>query len=261
MRVSVLASGSRGNAALFDDGRTRVLVDAGVPLATLRQRLARTRSPAPDAVVITHAHGDHHRYAVEVAAHYRVPLWVSESTRRVQSLQGAQSLRVFGAREPFRVGTVTVSPLPLPHDAAQVSLRLGGHDGRAAAIATDLGEVPAGLDAHLRGCATVLVESNHDIEMLWKGPYSNGLKRRVASPRGHLSNVQSAELLARLDRRVETVVLMHLSETNNRADLALETAAEALADHSARLIAASQDVAVVVESATPKQLELFESTR
>jgi phosphoribosyl 1,2-cyclic phosphodiesterase len=257
MRVTVLASGSRGNAALFDDGRTRVLVDAGIPLSALRQRLAKTRSHAPDALVITHAHGDHHRYAGEVALHYKIPVWVSESTRRMLPLDGAPSVRVYGAREPFRAGTIEVTPLPLPHDAAQVSLKLAGHDGRAAAIATDLGEVPPGLEAHLRGCATVLLEANHDVEMLWKGPYSNSLKRRVASARGHLSNGQCAELLRRLDRRVETVALMHLSETNNRADLALALAAEALADHTARLVAASQDVPCVVETAAPRQLSLF----
>lgn len=257
MRVTVLASGSRGNAALFDDGRTRVLVDAGIPLAALRQRLAKTRSPAPDALVITHAHGDHHRFAGEVALHFKIPVWTSESTRRVLPLHGAPSVRVFGASEAFRIGTLTVSPLPLPHDAPQVSLRVAGHDGRAAAIATDLGEVPPGLEQHLKGCVTVLIESNHDVEMLWRGPYSNSLKRRVASPRGHLSNRQCGELLARLDRRVETVVLAHLSETNNRPDIALSLAAEALADHTARLLAASQDAPAVIEATPARQLELF----
>lgn len=257
MRVFVFASGSRGNAALFDDGRTRVLVDAGIPLSTLRQRIATTRAPSPDALIVTHAHGDHHRFAGDVSLHFGIPVWVSEATRRALPLHGAAAVRVFGARVPFRVGTVDVTPLPLPHDAAQVSLRLAGHDGRAAAIATDLGEVPPGLDAHLRGCATVLLESNHDVEMLWRGPYSNALKRRLASSRGHLSNPQCAALLARLDRSVETVVLMHLSETNNRPDLALATAAEALADHAARLLAASQDVPTVVEAAMPRQLQLF----
>ncbi len=257
MRVTVLASGSRGNAALFDDGRTRVLVDAGIPLATLKQRLSKTRSPPPDALVITHAHGDHHRFAGETALHFKIPVWVSESTRKTLPLHGAPAVRVFGASEAFRIGTAVVTPLALPHDAPQVSLRLTGHDGRAAAIATDLGEVPAGLEQHLRGCVTVLVESNHDVEMLWRGPYSNSLKRRVASSRGHLSNRQCGELLARLDRRVETVVLAHLSETNNRPDLALSLAAEALADHTARLLAASQDAPAVIDPAPPRQLALF----
>lgn len=257
MRVTVLASGSRGNAALFDDGKTCVLVDAGISLATLRQRIAASGARKPDALVVTHAHGDHHRYAGEAALHFRAPVWVSESSRRVLPLHGAPVVNVFGAREPFRVGTLEVAPLPLPHDAAQVSLRITGSDGRAAAIATDLGEVPPSLEAHLRGCATVLLESNHDLERLWRGPYSYSLKRRVASSQGHLSNEQTATLLRRLDRRVETVVLMHLSETNNLASIALERAAEALADHSARLLAASQDNPCTVDSTPARQLSLF----
>jgi phosphoribosyl 1,2-cyclic phosphodiesterase len=257
MRVTVLASGSRGNAALFDDGATCLLVDAGIPLAALRQRIARSGARGPDAVIVTHAHGDHHRYAGEAALHFRAPVWVSESSRRMLPLHGAPSVRVFGAREPFRVGTLDVAPLPLPHDAAQVSLRVTGSDGRAAAIATDLGEVPPALEAHLRGCSTVLIESNHDLERLWRGPYSYALKRRVASSQGHLSNEQTAALLRRLDRSVETVVLMHLSEINNLASLALERAAEALADHSARLLAASQDDPCSVASTPPRQLSLF----
>ncbi len=257
MRVTVLASGSRGNAALFDDGKTCLLVDAGIPLATLQQRVARSGARRPDAVIVTHAHGDHHRYAGEIALHHRVPVWVSEASRRMLALDGAPSVHVFGAREPFRVGTLEVAPLPLPHDAAQVSLRVTGGDGRAAAIATDLGEVPPALEAHLRGCATVLVESNHDLDLLWRGPYSYALKRRVASSKGHLSNEQAAGLLCRLDRRVETVVLMHLSETNNLPSMALERAAEALADHPARLLAASQDHPCAVESTPARQLSLF----
>ncbi len=257
MQVTVLASGSRGNAALFDDGKTCVLVDAGIPLAALKQRIARAGARRPDALVVTHAHSDHHRHAGEVALHFKAPVWVSESTRRTVALHGAPTVHVFGAREPFRIGTMELAPLPLPHDAAQVSLRFTGRDGRSAAIATDLGEVPPGLEAHLRGCATVLLESNHDVEMLWRGPYSYSLKRRIASSRGHLSNEQTAALLERLDRRVETVVLMHLSETNNLPGAAIERAAEALADHPARLVAATQDIPCTVDAAPVRQLSLF----
>lgn len=261
MRIAVLSSGSGGNAALVESGESRVLVDAGVPLARLRERMAKARVPPPTAVIVTHAHGDHHRYAGEIALHYKVPVWVSEATRSMVRLDGAPSVRVFGAREPFAMGSFEVTPLPLPHDAAQVSLKFRARDGATAAIATDLGEVPPDLPAHLAGCGVVLLESNHDLEMLWRGPYSNSLKRRVASPRGHLSNAQTSELLRALDRAVQTVVLMHLSETNNLPALALERAAEALADHPARLLAASQGGVLVVGQAPARQLDLFPAER
>ncbi len=257
MRISVLASGSGGNAALFQTRTSRVLVDAGIPPSTLVRRMAAAGvTDAPTAVVITHAHGDHHRYVAEIALQWDIPVYVSEATRRMISLGGVRTVRTYGARQPFTVGDVTVHPLPLPHDAAQVSLKLSAY-GRSAAIATDLGEVPPALPDHLAGCDVVLLESNHDLDMLWKGPYSAGLKRRIASSRGHLSNVQTHGLLRCLRPETRTVILMHLSETNNRPDLALESAADALADHSARLLCAGQDTVTTVEAEGGPQLELF----
>lgn len=258
MRVTVLASGSGGNALLVDSGGARVLVDAGIPAATLAKRMARAGCRAgPQAILVTHAHGDHHRFAVDAALRFHAPVWVSDATRPMLALSGAPSVRVFGTREPFRIGDLTVRPLPVPHDAAQVALRFEADGGGSVALATDLGEVSDALVRHLRGADAVLLESNHDPDMLWKGPYSNSLKRRIASARGHLSNEASASALARLDARTRTVVLMHLSETNNTPALALDRAAEALADLPAELVAASQDEPLVVDLAPPRQLTLF----
>jgi phosphoribosyl 1,2-cyclic phosphodiesterase len=135
-----------------------------------------------------------------------------------------RSLRTYSPREPFPVGDFLVTPLPIPHDTPQVSLRLsaGGH---TAALATDLGEVPPELPKHLQGAEVLLMEANHDLDLLWSGPYLRALKRRVASPRGHLSNAQTCALLRRLSPATGTVVLMHLSETNNRPALARDLAA------------------------------------
>lgn len=257
MRVTILASGSRGNAALFEHGATRVLVDAGLSPTELSRRMSTAGATrAPTAVVVTHAHGDHLRHAEAVSRRFRVPVYVSESTKRVAPLAGAVSVKVYGAREPFPVGELVVHPLPLPHDAAQVSLKLVSPTGHAAAIATDLGEVPPSLLAHLARCEVVLLESNHDPDMLRTGPYPEFLKRRIASSRGHLSNLQTHALLRRLPREVNAVVLMHLSETNNRPDVALAVAADALADHPARLLVAHQDRVTSVETLGPAQLAL-----
>jgi phosphoribosyl 1,2-cyclic phosphodiesterase len=258
MRVTILASGSGGNALLVESSGARVLVDAGLPAPTLARRMARVGHRAgPQAVLVTHAHGDHHRYAVDAALRFRAPVWVSDATRPMLALSGAPSVRVFGTREPFRIGDLTVRPLPVPHDAAQVALRFEDDAGQSVALATDLGEVSDALVAHLRGADLVLLESNHDLDMLWRGPYSNALKRRIASPRGHLSNEATASALGRLDARTRTVVLMHLSATNNTPRAALDRAAEALADLPAKLLAASQEEPLAIDLAPPAQLPLF----
>lgn len=259
MRVTILASGSRGNSALFDFGAQRILVDAGIPLKTFRERLSATGARPPTAVVITHAHSDHHAHAEPIAAHYNIPVYVSEASRRMLRLRSVAVVKVFGPKTPFMIGDVNVSPLSLPHDAAQVCIKLSAH-GHCAAIATDLGEVPPSLPGHLAGVDTLLIESNHDHELLWKGPYPFHLKKRIASARGHLSNDQTHGLLRTLSPATRTVVLMHLSEANNLPALARETAADALADHPARLLVASQDTPVVIETdpLPPRgQLSLF----
>jgi phosphoribosyl 1,2-cyclic phosphodiesterase len=168
-------------------------------------------------------------------------------------------VRTYSPREPFAVGSLTVAPLPIPHDAAQVALVVS--DGAtSAAIVTDLGEVPPALPEHLAGCDLLLVEANHDADMLARGPYPDFLKRRIASARGHLSNAQSAALLASLPPRARTVALMHLSATNNREDLALGVVRAALAGRGVRVVAASQRDTLVLESKPAplsEQLPLF----
>lgn len=244
----------------IEAGETRLLVDAGLPLATLQRQFGRAKlAVKPNAIIITHAHGDHCRHAAELSEHFQAPLFVSEATRRSVRLGGRRTPRVFGPRAPFSVGEFTVTAMSVPHDAPQVSLRFD-HEGRGAAIATDLGEVPPGLLEHFAGCDTVLIESNHDSDMLWAGPYPYHLKRRVSGGHGHLSNAQTHGLLRALDRGVRTVVLMHLSQTNNTPELARASAAEALSDHTATLLVASQFGVTAVDPAPltpPRQLDLF----
>lgn len=258
MRVSILASGSGGNSLLVESASTAVLVDAGIPAPTIARRLAQIAPRVtPQAVLVTHAHGDHHRYAVDAALRFRAPVWVSDATRPMLALSGAPAVRVFGTREPFRLGDLTVAPLPVPHDAAQVALRFTADGGPAVALATDLGEVSDALVAHLRGAEVVLLESNHDLDMLWRGPYSPSLKRRIASRRGHLSNDAAASALARLDARTRTVVLMHLSETNNAPAIARERAAEALAHLPTEIVTATQHQPLTIDLEPPRQLPLW----
>lgn len=247
MRVTVLASGSGGNAALVAAGGTRLLVDAGIGPDAVEERMRRVlgaKQPV-DAVVLTHPHGDHIERAEPCARRFGAPVYLTEACARRVRLGRSISRRVFGAATRFRVGAIEVSPMPIPHDAPQVAL-VFGHDapqtGRVskAGLVTDLGQVPPGLAAHLDGCQLVLCESNHDEAMLEAGPYPPFLKRRVAGPLGHLSNEACAGLLRGLGNATREVVLMHISARNNRPDLALTVAAQALRK-GVRLRAADQD--------------------
>jgi phosphoribosyl 1,2-cyclic phosphodiesterase len=251
VKVVVVASGSEGNAALFEANGTRILVDAGVGPKVLADALTEAGAGGmPHAIVITHEHGDHFGQCLRLSRKLRVPIWASEATARTPLLHGRENVRVFGMREPFAIGALTLAPLPLPHDAAQVALVIEG-GGKKAAIVTDLGEVPAALPAHLAGCDVALIESNHDADMLARGPYPPFLKRRVASARGHLSNEQAHGLLRALSRQTQTVALMHLSRTNNRPDLALEVARDALAGRAVRLVAAPPRGCLVLDACAP----------
>lgn len=270
MQVTVLRSGSSGNATLFSSRRTRVLVDAGIPPTALARELAAAdlvEACPLTAIIVTHAHRDHVGHASRIAQKRGIPVYLSEATARHVRMETGVETRIFHPREPFVIGDLSVAPLPLPHDAAQVALRFDD-GGRRVAIATDLGQVPGALLGHLAGCDAVLLESNHDEDLLRLGPYPEFLKRRISSARGHLSNAQTGELLRVLPETVRTVVLLHLSETNNRPDLAVASAEDALRGKDVALHVARQNGALAVPQraahvATPRvprgplQLSLF----
>lgn len=262
MKVFVLASGSSGNAAVFASSGTQILVDAGISPDALMDRLSRAgHVPLLDAIVITHSHDDHLGQYKRIADKFNLPVYMSEATARYAQPNGQVNLRYFHPQKAFSIGALTVSPLPLPHDAPQVSLTI--FDGRhRASIATDLGEVPPSLSEHLGQSEIVLIESNHDVEMLDRGPYPRHLKRRILSARGHLSNEQARGLIKTFGDPVKTVVLMHLSKANNRADLALDTARDALSGKKVHLhLAPAQGLleldtcAPPAESAWPREKE------
>jgi phosphoribosyl 1,2-cyclic phosphodiesterase len=242
VRVTILASGSGGNATLVQAGGTRILVDAGVGPEVVRSRMQAVlgRPVAVDAIVTTHAHGDHVGKLLPCAKSFGARVYLTAATqRRLGPLAGVTTV-TYSPSTPFDVGAIRVEPMPVPHDAPQVAL-VFAHRCARAALVTDLGHVPARLADHLQGCQLVMIESNHDLAMLEAGPYPTFLKRRVASRQGHLSNEQAAELIARLGPDADEVVLMHLSRKNNLPRLALARARAALAGRGVRLRVADQD--------------------
>jgi phosphoribosyl 1,2-cyclic phosphodiesterase len=246
LRFTSLGSGSNGNATLVEaqprDGArtTRLLVDCGLPPRQLAQRLASRGLLLADidAVFITHEHSDHVGSVLAVQRRHRVPVWASAGTwsRATARLDEAPGCQLARDGEAIVVGSMTVLPFAVPHDAAE-PLQLTCSDGqRRIGILTDIGEPTDAVASALQGCDALLLETNHDPALLAAGGYPAWLKRRIGGHRGHLSNAQSAALLdACRHDGLRHVVAAHLSQQNNRPELALAALRAAIGAGGTRL--------------------------
>jgi phosphoribosyl 1,2-cyclic phosphodiesterase len=250
MRVTVLGSGSVGNATLVDADGVSILIDAGFSGRDLENRL-RSVGVAPDrlsAVVITHDHGDHTRGMGVIARRFGVPIYLTRRTAHAcrDLLNGEEEVREYASSRPFRIGPFEVRPFVTVHDAADpVAITLRHVEtGSSMGIATDLGRPTAAVRASLAGCHMLVLEANHDDALLWAGPYPWSVKQRIASSHGHLSNRASAQLARELHHPgLVAIALAHLSEHCNDAGLALDVVARALdrLSYRGRLQVAEQD--------------------
>lgn len=228
MRFAVLGSGSKGNALVVQGGGTTVLVDAGYAPRELKRRLQALDLQLTDvrALLITHGHSDHIKGARALAGALGIPTWATEATKRFCARYGALHHHApIPAEGVFEVAGLRVQAVPTSHDApGSVCFVLDDGDERLG-VCTDLGEPAEPLAQALGSCHALLLELNHDPEMLRTGPYPAHLKRRIASTRGHLSNAQGAALLERLRHpELSRVLLGHLSEVNNTPALAMAAA-------------------------------------
>jgi phosphoribosyl 1,2-cyclic phosphodiesterase len=323
VRMTVLASGSRGNSTIVASATTRILVDAGLSCRELMKRMRAAGEPpeALSAILITHEHQDHVQGMAVTARKLGIPVYLTEPTHRAwvrwmtpqkrityaewlaqrkasvqRPADGAQQARTqsselraqrndghspaasvrcsadvaaepdpeeraaaeeaiaeaekepqkdptalpaveyFRAGSGFRIGDIAVTPFTIPHDAADPVGFVFEADGVRMAIATDLGYMPSNVSVQLRGCDVLMLESNHDVDMLRDGPYPWSVKQRVMSRVGHLSNDAAAEFLAKgYDGGAAYVVLAHLSENNNLPELARISAERALRDRMSLL--------------------------
>jgi phosphoribosyl 1,2-cyclic phosphodiesterase len=300
VRMTVLASGSKGNSTVVSSSRTRILVDAGLSCRELfkRMQLAGEDPRTLDAILITHEHQDHVQGLAVTARKLGIPVYFTEPTHRAwmrwmtprkrmtyadwlaQRKQQAESqaapvnpriddreifeeeqeslaasnaeprpevkpgpkreadpcalpgVEYFCAGQGFSVGDIEVTPFTIPHDAADPVGFVFETEGVRMGLATDLGYMPANAAMRLRRCDVLMLESNHDLEMLRDGPYPWSVKQRVMSRVGHLSNRAAAEFLeGSYDGQAAYVVLAHLSESNNLPELAKISAERALCEH------------------------------
>lgn len=229
-----MASSSAGNCTFVATARTRLLIDAGLSRREIAKRLASIGEDIADldAILVTHEHCDHVTGLAAVARKSARPLPVYLTNGTAESIDWDEKrppLEIFGAGRSFTIGDFDVSSFTIPHDAMDpVGYSIAGCGVRVA-IATDLGYITDSLRVHLRGADVVILESNHDLEMLRVGPYPWSVKQRVMSRRGHLSNEVAADFIARdLDTSVSTLVLGHISEHNNHPELVRGLGAKAL---------------------------------
>lgn len=226
MRFASLGSGSRGNATLVEAGQTRLLVDCGYPLRELERRLDALGlcAEALTAILVTHEHADHVRGVGPLARRHGIPVWSSAGTARAAALGELPAVRVFSSHAgAFVIGEVEIAPYAVPHDAREPCQFVFAAQGRRLGVLTDAGRVTPHIVASLRGVDALLLECNHDTEMLAHGPYPPPLRARVGGPLGHLSNTQAARLLEHLDHgRLSHLVAGHLSEKNNHPELAAQ---------------------------------------
>jgi len=233
VRICLLASGSRGNAVYIENGSARLLVDAGLSAREISARLAGigVEPDTLDAILVTHEHRDHCQGLGPMSRRYTLPTYLHPATLEALGDVGKlPEVREFETGSPFQLRDVEIEAFPLTHDAAHtVGFTITGSEGKIG-FATDVGMVTRLLRQRLGSCRVLVLESNHDEQMLMTGPYPWPLKQRVRGSHGHLSNPEAAELLGDLLwEGLEGVFLAHLSETNNQPQLALKHARDTFA--------------------------------
>jgi phosphoribosyl 1,2-cyclic phosphodiesterase len=246
MRFASLGSGSRGNALVVEARGTRLLLDCGFGLAETASRLARIGlEPGDlDAIVVTHEHDDHIGGVARLARRHSIPVWLTHGTLSgFQALfEDVREVRVVLNYEAFAVGGIEALPFPVPHDAREPAQFVFTDGTRRLGVLTDTGCSTPHIETMLSGCDALVLECNHDPEMLQSGSYPKRLRDRIAGRYGHLDNQAAADLLVRLDNtRLKHLVAAHLSQENNRPELARAALAQAIGCAPDWIAVADQD--------------------
>jgi len=235
MRFSSLGSGSAGNSLVVEVNKTKVMLDCGFSIKEALLRLSRLQLKPSDltAIVITHEHDDHAGGALKLAAKYEIPVWLTYGTlkmvERFMPRQHDIALHVVGTHQMFAINDIQVQPYPVPHDAREPIQCVFSDGNYQLGVLTDVGRSTPHIEQCLSGCNALVLECNHDATMLQAGPYSRSLKQRVGGDLGHLDNMDSAGLLAKLDNsQLQHLVAAHLSAKNNTPQLARAALAEVL---------------------------------
>ena len=249
LRFRSLGSGSTGNATVVESGGLfpfRILVDCGLGIKQLQSRLLRAGLQPEDvnAIFITHEHSDHVGCARAVALRYKIPVWMSKGTyAAIGSPDFDGLLRIARDGQTIDLGGLEITPFTVPHDARE-PLQMTCTDGGAKlGVLTDLGHATADVMRKLAGCHALILEFNHDTELLERSSYPFFLKQRVGGLYGHLSNLAAAEIARQLSHDgLKHIVAAHLSVQNNRPLLVRDLIAEALSRQAEEIVVAAPDL-------------------
>lgn len=246
LRFAILGSGSRGNTALIECGRTLLMLDSGFSARETVTRIARhdREHDMLSAILITHEHGDHCRGVASCARRFGVPVWMTAGT--YSALKGQfdadADIRLINPHERFAIGDIEVQPFPVPHDAREPCQFVFSDGDTRLGFLTDIGSITSHVVDMLSDCDALVLECNHDARMLRDGPYPPSLKARIAGEHGHLENGAAAELLSQVvSPRLRYVAAAHLSETNNTPALARAALARAMGCEPEWIDVAEQD--------------------
>lgn len=242
LRFCALASGSRGNALLVEHNSSLVLIDCGLPLKVLRERLSVMGRSLEDidALLVTHEHGDHSRGVGPFTRRAQVPVYATPGT--AQSVKAIDQYQRIATSQPLEIGSIRVQPFTVPHDAREPCQFLFEAGGKRLGVLTDTGHITPLILATLAGCDALAVEFNHCGDMLENGPYPEAVKARVGSRLGHLNNRQASELVAEIAHPgMRWVVGLHLSENNNSPERVRLAAASVTGPAGVELHLAAQD--------------------
>ena len=248
LRFASLGSGSKGNCLVAESGNTRVLLDCGLTPAETERRLARLGLAPADitGILVTHEHSDHAGHAYAFAAEHGATVWLTFGTRAALAEEGLHpgevGTRIIDGRARFSIGDVEIEPFTVPHDAREPVQYVLSDGASRLGVLTDIGTTTAHVQATLSRCDALVLECNHDLDLLWGGEYPRWLKQRIAGPFGHLDNGTAAKLLAALDRsKLKHLIAAHLSEKNNRPELAREALAGAIGCEASWVAIATQE--------------------
>ena len=246
LRFAILGSGSRGNAALIESGRTRLMLDCGFSARETMARLTRhdRNHEMLSAILITHEHGDHCRGVVSCARRFGVPVWMTAGTYSAlkEKFDADADIRLINPHERFAIDDIEIQPFPVPHDAREPCQFTFSDGNTRFGFLTDIGSITAHVVSMLSDCDALVLECNHDARMLRDGPYPPSLKARIGGEHGHLENGVAADLLSQvMSPRLRYVAAAHLSETNNTPALARAALSRAMGCEPSFIDVAEQD--------------------
>lgn len=248
LRFASLASGSGGNCLIAEASGTVVMLDCGLALTETERRLARAGIEPSQlaAILLTHEHGDHACGVFDFAAAHRVTVCLTHGTLAAMKAEGkvidGVKISFVNGKETVAIGAFEVKPFTVPHDAREPVQYVLSDGASRLGVVTDIGTSTAHVEERLSGLDALVLECNYDRDMLWSGAYPKWLKERIGGPFGHLDNRDSERLLAALDRsRLKHVIGAHLSQQNNRPELARAALARAMGCEESWIGLATQD--------------------